>query len=60
MFPSFGLTSSADQTSTQSSLLPDMGLLSLSTEEDEEDEEDQVPEEKVSQPSYLQRAMVTA
>jgi hypothetical protein len=59
MFPSFGLTSSSEPGS-QSSLLPDMGLLSLSPEEDEEDEEDSVPEEKVSQPSYLQRAMVTA
>jgi len=59
MFPSFGLTSSADQTSTQSSLLPDMGLLSLSPE-DEEDEEDPIPEERETQPSYLQRAMVTA
>jgi carbonic anhydrase len=66
MFPSFGLTStSANQTTsqpaTQSSLLPNIGLLSSSPEEEEdEEEEDQIPEQKTSQPSYLQRAMVTA
>ncbi len=58
MFPSFGLTSSSEPGS-QSSLLPDLGLLSLSPE-DEEDEEDAMPEERETQPSYLQRAMVTA